>query len=507
METITTWPLLTAIIGGLCWMMITGIRRLYFHPLSKFPGPKLAALTLWYEFYWNVIKQGQLMWRIQEMHKQYGSIVRINPHELHILDPQFYDELYGCGVDSKRKLDKYEWWTRLAVSGSSSFTTVSHDLHRLRRGALNPFFSVASVTKLERPLIMSKVEKLSARLAKIAESGEIFRLDAALMALTMDITCDYCFGRDRNYLDKPDFELQYKQAVIGATDGCFLLMQFPWIPSVMNRIPLSAVRLASPGVAYMLDRENDMAEQVRPILARTTNEKAGTHTIFHTLRDNQSLPPEERTLERLCGEATLLTGAGSETTAQTLTRMFFYLKHVPHTLEKLREELDATIPHENEIPSWSTLQQLPYLTAVIKESLRTSYGITTRLPRVAHEDIIYKDHVIPAGTPVSQTATFILMDPTVFPEPHIFKPERWLGSDKKLDRYLVPFGKGSRSCLGINLAYAEMYLATATLVKRFDWEMYDTTLERDIVCKRDSFVALPDFDSKGVRATLTRRRV
>jgi len=48
------------------------IRRLYFNPLSKFPGPKLAAATLWYEFYFNIIRGGKFMWEIERMHEKYG---------------------------------------------------------------------------------------------------------------------------------------------------------------------------------------------------------------------------------------------------------------------------------------------------------------------------------------------------------------------------------------------------------------------------------------------------
>jgi hypothetical protein len=47
-------------------------RRLYFSPLSKFPGPKLAAATLWYEFYFNIIRGGRFMWEIKRMHEKYG---------------------------------------------------------------------------------------------------------------------------------------------------------------------------------------------------------------------------------------------------------------------------------------------------------------------------------------------------------------------------------------------------------------------------------------------------
>lgn len=59
---------------SICAIYIVGLAvyRLYLSPLTKFPGPKLAALTLWYEFYYDVIKRGQYTWKIAELHKQYG---------------------------------------------------------------------------------------------------------------------------------------------------------------------------------------------------------------------------------------------------------------------------------------------------------------------------------------------------------------------------------------------------------------------------------------------------
>lgn len=59
-------------LGVLLWTATTIIHRLYFSPLSKFPGPKLAAATLWYEFYFNIIRGGKFMWEIERMHKKYG---------------------------------------------------------------------------------------------------------------------------------------------------------------------------------------------------------------------------------------------------------------------------------------------------------------------------------------------------------------------------------------------------------------------------------------------------
>jgi hypothetical protein len=65
-------PVGTTIVW-LLYLIGLAIYRLYLSPLAKFPGPKLAALSKWYEFYYEVVLKGQFTFRIQEMHKKYGQ--------------------------------------------------------------------------------------------------------------------------------------------------------------------------------------------------------------------------------------------------------------------------------------------------------------------------------------------------------------------------------------------------------------------------------------------------
>lgn len=64
--------------------VLTAVSRLFLSPISRFPGPKLAALTRWYEFYYEVVQKGQYTFHIQELHKKYGPIVRVTPEEVHV---------------------------------------------------------------------------------------------------------------------------------------------------------------------------------------------------------------------------------------------------------------------------------------------------------------------------------------------------------------------------------------------------------------------------------------
>lgn len=58
----------------LAYVVFGAIYRLYYHPLSRFPGPSLAALTRWYEFYYDVITPGQFIWKIESLHERYGTL-------------------------------------------------------------------------------------------------------------------------------------------------------------------------------------------------------------------------------------------------------------------------------------------------------------------------------------------------------------------------------------------------------------------------------------------------
>jgi cytochrome P450 len=114
---------------------------------------------------------------------------------------------------------------------------------------------------------------------------------------------------------------------------------------------------------------------------------------------------------------------------------------------------------------------------------------------------------------MSTSIPFILLDPTIFPSPEVWDPSRWLLSStntsecvKRLEHYLTPFSKGPRACLGSNLAYSEIYLASAALLRRFDMELFDTSRERDVDVCRDCFVGLPQKNSQGVRVKVLGKR-
>lgn len=98
----------------------------------------------------------------------------------------------------------------------------------------------------------------------------------------------------------------------------------------------------------------------------------------------------------------------------------------------------------------------------------------------------------------------IAHDENIFPSSYTFNPSRWLddpkGPDgqKPLSRYMVSFGKGTRSCLCIHLAYAEIYLALASIIRRFNMNLWNTTSE-DVQVSRDMFLPRPKRGSKGVR--------
>lgn len=230
----------------LVYLVWLGIYRIYWSPLAAYPGPRLAALSNLYEFYYDVILQGKFTFHIQDLHKRYGPIVRITPTELHIDDPDYYEHLYSRTAPR----DKYSYFSGRFGYASDSFSTTSHGLHRLRRKALSPMFSVKKIWEFQ-PVIREKVEKLCQKIVQY-QDGQVLPLSRAYMALTTDIITEYAFAKSYDQLDSPNFQDTLHEALIAIyTTGQFAL-HFPIVFPILNILPEWLVRKTQPEVLQVV---------------------------------------------------------------------------------------------------------------------------------------------------------------------------------------------------------------------------------------------------------------
>ena len=188
-----------------CAFLTYGIvYRLFLSPVAKIPGPKLAALTSWYEVYYDIIKPGKYVWKIKDLHDQCGKtvlclitwlaltqyigpILRIAPNEVHVKDLGFLDTIYAPATRRREKEVPKNLEIALSVAG-----TANHELHKQRRDALNPFFSKRSVVNLG-PMITEKIGQLCAHLDKAIETQKPINLSDLYYAFAIEqVLCLTC---------------------------------------------------------------------------------------------------------------------------------------------------------------------------------------------------------------------------------------------------------------------------------------------------------------------------
>jgi cytochrome P450 len=177
--------------------------------------------------------------------------------------------------------------------------------------------------------------------------------------------------------------------------------------------------------------------------------------------DGQGLTDAE-----LHDELLTLLFAGHETTATALTWALYWIYSRPEILEKLKAEV-AQVPAEADV---MTVSRLPYLTAVCNETLRIyPVGMLT-FPRRAEEQITMMDYRIEPGTLLIGCIYLMHHREEIYPNSYEFRPERFL--EQQFSPYaFVPFGAGSRRCVGAALAQLEMKLILATILTETHLEL------------------------------------
>ncbi|RAL14685.1 cytochrome P450 [Aspergillus homomorphus CBS 101889] len=453
--------------SAVLWLVVAiilarAIYRTFLHPLSHYPGPKLAAISnLPYVTWWL---SGNLHLRLRELHDKYGEVVRIRPDALTYSCPQAWQDIYG----HRRQGDPVfirdpEYHSSASQGAAAHMINAQETDHARQKRLLSHAFSERSLREQES-LITSHIDLFIQRLGAYADTGTKANIKEWLNFLTFDIIGDLAFGEPFGCLKSSECHPWVSMIFKSIKTGAFLrtLSVYPALAFVIRKLmPASLVRQRVQH--YQLGKET-LNKRLRQ---KTDRPDFVTYILRYNDERGMRLPEIE-------ANATLIIQAGSETTATALSASIFYLQKHPAWWEKTVHEVREEFTASDEI-GFLTTSKLPCLNAVLEESIRLFPPAPSINPRLVPEGGgVINGSFVPGGVSVSVPHYATYRSARNFAFPDCFLPERWLGaaqySEDRREAF-QPFSFGPKACIGRNLAYAEMRTVLAKLLWHFDLTM------------------------------------
>jgi benzoate 4-monooxygenase len=212
--------------------------------------------------------------------------------------------------------------------------------------------------------------------------------------------------------------------------------------------------------------------------------------VLQRLIDGRDEKGEPLSRQELTAEALTQLIAGSDTTSNSSCALLFHVVRTPGVMQKLQAELDASLPEGLDVPTFEMVRDLPYLNAVVNETLRFHSTSGIGLPRQIPHDgkgMHYNGHYFPPGTVLSVPTYSIHHSKEIWgPDADEFKPERWENLTPRQKNAFIPFSFGPRACVGRNVAEMEMKLIVATWARR-----YEVYLRQDYMETKEGFLRKP----------------
>ncbi|KAK2488071.1 Cytochrome P450 monooxygenase fck2, partial [Fusarium oxysporum f. sp. albedinis] len=444
-EKCTTWTVisiaLTATLSTLVGLFTSMlIYRGFFHPLKGYPGPFFSRFSSLYITF-QVFKNRRLFEELQLFHKTYGDIVRIGNQRIQPF---------------KARIDKEE--------------------HTRRRRVWDMAFSSKCLRRYE-----DRVAEYTTQLLQHIEALQDEPLDISMWFnfYSFDVMGDLAFGKSFDMLSNgtkhPFMELTHSHMLVAGS-----LSRLAWIFPLLKRISIFNQKTC------------ELEERIKQLVDwRIKNEPDVPDIFSWILRDYFGLSKAtgQETLN-LYGDAQLITVAGSDTTAASLTCLFFELAINPQALHNVQEEIDryhleySTLDHQN-------LSKLSYLQACINESIRLYPLLPSGLQRITPPEGLQVGSIrLPGDTIVSIPSYAFNRDERLFKNADQFIPERWttmteLTRDSSL---FTPFSIGKYSCVGRQLGLMEIRFVASQILRVFDVKLANSNTAKEFASGlRDSF--------------------
>jgi cytochrome P450 len=315
------------------------------------------------------------------------------------------------------------------IMGEHSLLTLDDEPHMSQRKLLLP------------PFHGENVRRYAELVAEITEGevdswpvGEPFALRERMQAVTLEVILRAVFGvRDEQRLAR------YRDAIPRLADTSNLLIWTPFLRFDFGRLsPVARFKRAKQAVDDLIYAE----------IAERRADSGGGDDVLSLLLAARHEDGSPMSDSELRDELMTLLTAGHETTATGLAWTFERLLRTPAALERVMDD-----PGDDD-----------YLEAVVTETLRVR-PVITDVARKVTEDTDVQGYRLPAGTLLLAAIAALHLRPELYPDPHAFRPERFLGESPGTYSW-IPFGGGVRRCIGATFAQMEMKVALRTIVSR-----------------------------------------
>ncbi|KAF2635347.1 cytochrome P450 [Massarina eburnea CBS 473.64] len=474
---VTTWAFVVLPVSFVVYWIGWIIYARTLHPLAKIPGdfwPSVSRTWLMYYMYRGDIEEVQ-----RAYHVKYGPIARIAPDEISVSDPEAVSKIYPV----QKPLEKTDWYHAWRPPGLNCqhdmFTETSEKKHSSYRRIVGNVYSLGSILKSEKELDAA-LDLFVKRCGEFADKDQAFDFGCWLEMYAFDNIGAIFFGEQFGFLEKSEDHGGYMKAVHLAMPFLSVVTMTPvWARPLVLATAFVTPKLlkaviAVDGIRKTAVKETEVAA-ARSVESTSQRYDAISQllNIVHEKGEKVNFTMAEVTSEMWTGII-----AGADSTSIALRSVFYHLLKNPEKMRKIRTEIDnafedGTLSHPVQ---YNAAVTLPYLSAVIREASRVFPSFQLTMPRfVPAQGLELCGFHIPAPYRVGMNPAILCKDKTVFGDDAAeFVPERWLEGPERtrtLDKVMINFGAGTRTCSGRHLAMAEIFKVVPELLRRFDYEM------------------------------------
>ncbi|KAI5795723.1 pisatin demethylase [Geopyxis carbonaria] len=480
LETALAHPLASLLLTLLLYALYTRYGRA---DLRTLPGPFLASITDLHRVY--TVSRHDVHTRHIAMHKRHGPLLRLGPNLVSVADPAAIGTIFGIS----RPFLKSEFYPVQQLIGpdgraiESMFNTTSPAVHASLRRPVAHMYSASALLDYE-PLVDRTLRTFRACVEArgLVGTGVAWDLGEWLQWFAFDVVGEMTFGRRLGFLEGAQDIEGVCASIESFLHYSVVVGQMPFLDRILRKNPLARrwwnSRQSSTYISRFALKRLSELESAKPVAAADASAEPDTFIskFLSAHRANPAAVPRSHVVAWTVSNVF----AGSDTTAITLRAVFYFLLRHPAALATLCAELDTRLPRpadDDEVVSWTQSQRLPYLDAVIRESMRLHPVTGTLLERVVpHGGCTVAGHHLAAGTIVGMTPWVLHRDREIYgADVDAFRPERWLDCTpdqrRAMERSFLGFGAGSRTCVGKNISRLEMYKAVPELLRRYEIEL------------------------------------